>query len=404
MKLFGIGVAIILLLTLTPLVVDGDSVNVSQTPTTFRYQLNNQVASGLVTIGNTTDSQFGMLSSKITTTNSMIKIVGTPLVEEINPFRVNVSGTFAKDVSVNSKVIGTYFEVDDYLPQYNELERYKISDNRQYVESDEDFETSFDFLRHRYDLFKKDESYRIEENQRSGVTAFIRRNGFIKNIILNDTDGNEMGQIFSFRVTINIFFFNTGNQKFMGVYQTKDFGYGNILPESVISYLKSNEFRRELAGGSIGKKLFDDYRFSNIEWIDLGYNSSLGLDIYKGVYFFSRESTSVWSRSGGNRQTLQLNQIDDEFEQFQNELIDTNLVDAFSDDILSAFEEQLSQEVLDTSGITVTSYIYVDTDGNKETNKIPNLSNLYNEKNIFIAQLSALLFVTFVLIRRKNNS
>ncbi|MFV2015696.1 MAG: hypothetical protein ACC656_09730, partial [Candidatus Heimdallarchaeota archaeon] len=295
MKLFGIGVAVILLLSLTPLIVNGDGLNTTQTPTTFRYQKNNLAASGLVIIGNTTDSKFGMLSSKITATNSLIKITGTPLIEEISPSRVNISGIFTRDIRDTSKVVGTYFEVNDYLPQYNELERYKISDNQQYVESDESFATSFDFLRPSYDLFRNNENYRMEENQRSGITAFIRRTGFIKSIILNDTDGNEKGQIFSFRITINIFFFNTVNQQFTGVYQTKDFGYGNIIPESVISYLKVNQFNRELAGGSIGKKLFDDYRFSNIEWIDLGFNSSLDLEIYKGVYFFSRESTSVWS-------------------------------------------------------------------------------------------------------------
>ena len=74
-------------------------------------------------------------------------------------------------------------------------------------------------------------------NEEDDLTGFFFVHGFLASVTLNDTDGNPIGKIIGFQVSLTIFVYQTSSQEFLVIHSNEISGHGNILPNGLIDHL-----------------------------------------------------------------------------------------------------------------------------------------------------------------------
>ncbi|MHA2028213.1 MAG: hypothetical protein ACW99A_06490 [Candidatus Kariarchaeaceae archaeon] len=376
-----------------------------------------EVVKGLDPDSNSTE--FQLIYSGFKNTRVVDRIWGSPDIS-LNSTHIHVNGSVSGQRVSANKSVGTFLQKDAYIDDVAVGERILASDSKFSVI---DFTLPVDEVNEvpgDYDLIDADSNFTHVIFPDHGVDVFITKY-FIADIVpINNSLGEIMGYVYGFKVVVLILIYDTNDHSFLGLHKIEDTGYGNALPNFVHLYLvhlpewgfvDPNESLEDKRPGLLEK----------IDWMDHGYNETLGLNLLRGFYYFERNAiTFILPRTA--TPALTLNAVDFEnvtpLESLIDELTMENELTGFDDDNLEKVDDELISVTLDEEGKTLEDPFEtaISSSSTTETSSIiesdPSLtdessSNLADTEDPAELPYSSLFsFITLLLIpiyRRKYN-
>ncbi|MHA2028212.1 MAG: hypothetical protein ACW99A_06485 [Candidatus Kariarchaeaceae archaeon] len=383
----------------------------------FLWVKDSLVSTGNVLVGISNESEFKLFSSEIINGFAQVALSGDPTIQAMNSTHQQTTGNLTMATVQSLRKIGSFYQKEKFVDEFNDRERIRINESMGFTIIDDNLPiNNISRIPPNFGTMDSLPDYSKVISQTPPITAFLNTTGLLKSFPLNDSDGNEIGEIFGFVLSITILFYRNSDQEFIGFYQTVDRGYGNLLPKSLIDYLKIQNFANQINESTVGSDLINSYNISNLEWIDYGYNDTIKLNVLLATYSYQRSSflTFISDQTTPINQ-LRLNVISDEFENYAGDFISASSITSFSEDELNLFEEEITQEYLSpdivierttiletkTEFSTVTNAVTTGTSTNETSDgddKIPNIP-----KNIiFMTQFIVLVLLTVVFLKKKG--
>ncbi len=374
------------------------SVAPDQTKPDLVLKIRNLSSAGRVLKGNTSELPFELLAAEARGQSTKLVLRGNPALTYINNTSVNAEGTLNGTRLQKDRWFRTFIQNDSYVPDVpvdkrftrkggdSDLKVFQIDVNRTYNS------------KYTFDELDAIDNVTKRTGKNGAVTAFIFRTGYLSSVDLNETEGT----IFKFQVRLRIAFFVTTTKKLIGVYDSTDRGFGNIIPKGVVEYFKTHKFPYRGEEKAKGRDLLANRTKIKINWISLGYNETYGLDMYLGMFRFTRVETAlIWDPTAAS--SIKMLALDDASEDFMDGMVSDNSFSDFDVDNIDTIDQEIVDDVSEDSGIdlnNIASDTATDTTGGTTSETTEDEQSTVDNKAIFIGQSLALLAIGVIALRR----
>lgn len=321
------------------------TINQKQERTLMAIRDGSMYSTSITIKGNTSDSALELLHNDIYMDRIIIRL-RTDKDTTINKTEntISVDGTLVGTSTHIRKSVETIFQKDEYIDNVPVDKKVRIPLDVPFKNTtnvSKAIVREIDLV-YTYDELLADSSFTLHENTSIGVTAFVRKSGSIVPVSVNKTDGEGSVEVLGFRLRMQIFLYDYDTHEFLGVHETKDFGFGNYLPSTALEYLNNGNFTN-IRRISLRNEAKD-------KWIPLGFNQTLGLDTYISFYKLQRSTFRAIHITPSSSQ-LSLSGSEDGILAFTDALTSKNEIGGFDENSFDSTENEVVGEVFQENGV-----------------------------------------------------
>ncbi|MFV2015981.1 MAG: hypothetical protein ACC656_11160, partial [Candidatus Heimdallarchaeota archaeon] len=319
-----------------------------------------EVIKGVEPGSDNSNAGFELIFSRLRNARTIERLWGSPQTD-LNATHVFVNG------SVNGDRVQSYRTVQSFLQKAEYVEDVPVNKRIQRKNQDSSRgATTLNIDRlftipTSYANISTNENFTKVERPANNLEAYVTRYFYSRMVERNNSDGSISGTVYGFKVVVLILVFDSVDKQFLGLHRIEDFGYGNMLPDFVNTYLLKLPERPDKAPNQKIRDIQNGSRpgpLKKVDWIDLGYNSTYDLDMKLGFYNFERSAlTFILPRRVLTSNSLGLSQSDTTISTDIESLIDDisaeNELVGFDDGELESIDDQVLDVSLDEDGVSL---------------------------------------------------
>ncbi len=269
---------------------------------------------------------------------------------------VEIHGSGNQTATVAMRFASTFMQKDEYIEGVEVGKRIHRSNHSTHggTPVQVDFYRVFN-LPATYDDLDSNSNYTKREHPTRNITVFILRWGELVSVPLNDSDGNEIGKVFAFRFHLHIAAFDSESKEFLANYESFEMGYGNMVPRGVLERAQnSSTVQRRAHRGAIGAGRANATT-PVVEWINLGMNETLGLNMSLGIFGFHRRATATILAAPRSRsQGLAMQQLSFDIESLIDSYAAANEFSDLDTDSIDSIDQELVDEAVSVVSFNIS--------------------------------------------------